>query len=242
MTRTLPLLVMLVAACAGRGNGAGSGADPDHSAGARWTEVKHEADGRGEAITLRGTVRHLDLEGGVWVNEDAGGARYTPMNLPDAFQRDGMAVEAEGRRRDDVMSVSMVGPMVELLRIRERSGESASPAPSSPASLTGRTWVLEDLSGAGVIDDAQATLEVAQDGRVRGRATCNRFSGSATIAGDSIAFGPLASTRMACAEALMNQERNYMAALAQAKQWEVQGSTLFLHLGGGSEPLRFTSQ
>jgi heat shock protein HslJ len=238
----MPLLLMLVAACAGRGTGDGSEAGPDQSAGEGWVEVKHEAEGPGEDITLRGTVRHLDLEGGVWVIEDAGGARYTPMNLPDAFQQDGMAVEAEGRRRDDVMSVSMVGPMVELRRIRERAGASAPPAPSSPASLTGRTWVLEDLSGAGVIDDAQATLEVAQDGRVNGRATCNRFSGSATIAGDSISFGPLASTRMACAEALMNQERNYLAALGQAKQWEVQGSTLFLHLGGGSEPLRFTAQ
>jgi heat shock protein HslJ len=242
MTRTLPLLLALAAACAGRGNGPGPQTDPDQSAGEGWVQVKQDADGPGQEITLRGTVRHLALEGGVWVIEDAAGTRYTPMNLPDGFQQDGMTVEAEGRRRDDVMSVSMVGPMVELLRIRERSGGSASPAPSAPSSLTGRTWVLEDLSGAGVIDDAQATLDVAQDGRVSGRATCNRFSGSATIAGDAITFGPLATTRMACAEALMNQEQNYLAALAQAKQWEVQGSTLFIHVGGGSEPLRFTAQ
>ena len=242
MTRTMPMLLMLAAACAGRGNGPGSETGPDQSAGDGWVQVKQDPEGPGKDITLKGTVRHLNLEGGVWVIEDAGGTRYTPMNLPDAFQKDGMAVEAEGRRRDDVMSVSMVGPMVELLRIRERSGDSASPAPSPPSSLTGRTWVLEDLQGAGVLDDAQATLEIGQDGRVSGRATCNQFTGTATIAGDSISFGPLATTRMACAEALMLQERNYLAALAQAKQYEVQGSTLFIHIGGGSEPLRFTTR
>ena len=121
-------------------------------------------------------------------------------------------------------------------------GESSRPAPSKPTGLAGTRWLLEDLSGAGVIDDAQATLEFADDGRVSGSTTCNRFTGPATVSGESISFGPLATTRRACPEALMNQERNYLAALAQAKQYEVQGSTLFLHLGGGSEPLRFTAQ
>ena len=82
-------------------------------------------------------MRHLDLEGGVYVIEDAGGTRYTPMNLPEAFKQDRMAVEAQARRRDDVMSVSMVGPTVELLRIRERRGESSPPAPSKPTGLAG---------------------------------------------------------------------------------------------------------
>ena len=231
MIRSMPFVLLLVAACAGGG-----------ASGEGWVELEPEAQGEGEEITLTGTVRHLDLEGGVYVIEDAGGTRYNPMNLPDGFKVDGKAVEAQGRRRDDVMSVAMVGPMVELARIRERAEAEAPPAPSGRASLAGTRWRLEDLSGAGVIDDAEATLEFGGDGRVSGSATCNRFTGTATISGDSISFGPLAATRRLCAEALMLQETNYLAALSQVKQYEVQGSTLFLHVGGGSEPLRFTAQ
>jgi heat shock protein HslJ len=246
MIRTMPVLLILLAACAGHGTGNENGAaepGPDQpTGGGGWVELESGPDSTGEALSLSGTVRHLEIEGGVYVIEDAGGTRYTPMNLPDAFKQDGMAVEAAGRRRDDMVSVSMVGPMVELFRIRERRGEPSPPAPPAPVSLAGTKWLLEDLAGAGVIDDAQATLEFAENGRVSGSTTCNRFTGTATISGATISFGPLATTRRACAEALMNQERNYLAALAQAKEYEVQGSTLFLHLGGGSEPLRFTAQ
>ena len=242
MSPRIPFLLMLLAGCAGGGAGAGSGAGaepgPDTpTAGGGWVQVKPEAEGQGEDLTLRGTVRHLDLEGGVYVIEDAGGTKYNPMNLPDRFRVDGKAVEAEGRRRDDVMSVSMVGPMVELLRIRERAGD----APAS-SSLAGTKWRLEDLSGAGAIADPPATLEFAEDGGVSGSTGCNRFTGTATVSGDAISFSPLATTRRACPEAQMLQERNYLGALGQARQYEVQGATLFLHVGGGSEPLRFTAQ
>jgi heat shock protein HslJ len=159
--------------------------------------------------------------------------------LPAAFQRDGMAVEAEGRRREDAMSIGMVGPMIELLRIRERAGEEVTgPAPA----LGGTRWRLEDLAGAGVIDDAQATLEFGEGGTVSGSSTCNRFTGTATVSGDSIAFGPLATTRRACAEALMNQETSYLAALADAQRFKVDGSALRIYTAGRPAPLRFTAQ
>jgi hypothetical protein len=43
-----------------------------------------------------------------------------PTNLPPAFQRDGLRVEAEARRRDDMMGVHQAGPIVQLVRIRTR--------------------------------------------------------------------------------------------------------------------------
>ena len=48
--------------------------------------------------------------------------QYNPLNLPTESQVDGLAVEADTRRADDVASIGMVGPMVELLRIRRRVG------------------------------------------------------------------------------------------------------------------------
>jgi hypothetical protein len=60
------------------------------------------------------------------VIRDAGGTQYNPTNLPEPFQVDGKAVEAEARRRDDMASIGMVGPIVELIRIRERAGGDTS--------------------------------------------------------------------------------------------------------------------
>ena len=48
------------------------------------------------------------------------GTTYDPTNLPDAFKQDGLGVEAEARRRDDAAGIHMVGPIVDIVRIRRR--------------------------------------------------------------------------------------------------------------------------
>ena len=47
--------------------------------------------------------------------------------------------------------------------------------------------------------------------------------------GDSIRFGPAATTRRACDEPLMTQEREFLAALASAVSWRIDGNVLDLH-------------
>ena len=96
------------------------------SVGAKgWVELKPESAGSGPMLHIIGTMHHLDLEGGLFVIRDAKGTRYNPVNLPDAFKVEGLAVEADARRRDDVASIAMVGPVVELLRIRRLQGGDA---------------------------------------------------------------------------------------------------------------------
>ncbi len=87
---------------------------------AEWVVIDPPPDGTGQAVTIVGTVRHLDLEGGLYVISSAEGTNYNPTNLPAIFRVDGKAVEAEGRQRDDMVSIGMVGPIVDLVRIRER--------------------------------------------------------------------------------------------------------------------------
>ena len=119
------------------------------------------------------------------------------------------------------------------------TGAPATPGESAVPALPGTSWRLEDLAGAGVIDDAPASLEFSDGGRVSGSATCNRFTGTATLTGNAISFGPLATTRKACPEALMSQETRYLQALEVAERVEVQDSLLYLHTAGGAAPLRF---
>jgi len=124
---TLGLLAMLlVAACASsRPNG--------------WVDLKTDA-GTVPALQFAGTVHRLDVEGGVWVIRDPQGATYQPTNLPETFRKEGMSVEAEGRRRDDLASIGMAGTLVDLTRwadgpsARRTSSSSSTPCTSCPGS------------------------------------------------------------------------------------------------------------
>jgi len=207
------------------------------SRGPGWVVPQPPPAAAGETFSIIGTVHHLDLEGGVFVIRDASGTQYQPMNLPESFRRDGMLVEAQVQRRDDMASISMVGPLVEVLRIRVRTADA-----DSTASLVGSSWRLEDLGGRGVVDIAQATLAFPEAGAVAGSASCNRFHGTATIHGDSITFGPLAATRKACPEAIMNQENLYLDALAGATRYEVDEPYLYLYTSAQEAPLRFVRE
>ena len=63
--------------------------------------------------------------------------------------------------------------------------------------------------------------------------------GTASIARDSIAFGPLGSTRMSCAEAVQTQEGRYLKALQDAERFTLDGRVLLIYSKGLEKPLRF---
>jgi heat shock protein HslJ len=130
-------------------------------------------------------------------------------------------------------------PILEVSSIRKAT---AQPAPTQTVafSFSGSDWRLEDLAGNGVLDNIQATLSFPEAGRVAGNGSCNRFFGSAQISGDAIKLGPLASSRMACPEAVMNQETKYLSALDAAERIEWKEPYLLIYCKGFEKPLRFT--
>jgi heat shock protein HslJ len=69
-------------------------------------------------------------------------------------------------------------------------------------------------------------------GRVSGFSGCNQYNGPYTIAGDSIAIGPLVSTKMACIES-MDLESRFLGTLPTLTHWHVTDSTLLLTGAGG---------
>ena len=111
---------------------------------------------------------------------------------------------------------------------------------SGSGGLAATSWLLEDLAGAGVVDRVQATLDFTEPGRVVGNASCNRFFGSVEIAGTTIKIGSLGATKMACAEAVNNQEMKYMKALGNAERFTLEGTILQVFVKGADKPLRFT--
>ncbi|KPJ61703.1 MAG: hypothetical protein AMJ46_00285 [Latescibacteria bacterium DG_63] len=67
---------------------------------------------------MEGTVQFLDIEGGCWRIAGNDGVNYEPINLPEEFKEDGLAVRFKVKYRDDLVSICMVGRIVELLSIR----------------------------------------------------------------------------------------------------------------------------
>lgn len=123
---------------------------------------------------------------------------------------------------------------IELL-VRRTAGEAEA------TGIVG-SWLAEDIGGGGVIDDAQSTLTVAADGAVNGKSACNGFGGTATIEGDKVTFGPMIGTLMACAEAIMDQERKFYDALDRTASFRIdETGKLFLLDEDGAELARFSA-
>ena len=122
----------------------------------------------------------------------------------------------------------------------DKKPPAAQPSMAAANSLVGTEWVLKDLGGTPALSGVQATLAFPETGRVSGAASCNRFTGTVEIVGSSLKFGPLAATRMACAdEAVNNQEAKYLRMLGDAERYESTETSLTLLLPGVEKPLRF---
>jgi heat shock protein HslJ len=86
----------------------------------------------------------------------------------------------------------------------------------------------EPLPGTGIT----ATFE---DGQVHGSAGCNTYRGAYAVDGHGLAFGALATTRMACAdpEGIMEQEQRYLGLLGGVRRYRIDGGQLWLATDDG---------
>lgn len=100
---------------------------------------------------------------------------------------------------------------------------------------------LDGKTATAGADHRHPTLRFEPDSaRVGGFAGCNQFGGPYTVSGDSLRFGSLVATMMACSEG-MQVESRYLAALAATRRYEL--SSTQLELFGPSGPVaRFSRQ
>jgi len=112
------------------------------------------------------------------------------------------------------------------------------------ASLEGVIWVLDAASIGELVDpvpvDARVDLSF-EDGQAGGTSGCNSYRGGYTVDGDSLTFGPLAATQMACEPPLMDLEAAYLAALADVDGFEVNAGG-DLVLTGGEVALTYAAE
>ena len=119
----------------------------------------------------------------------------------------------------------------------------AEPEPT----LEGVTWKVTGFNnGRSAVVSAVTgtTLTLTfENGMVLGSSGCNTFRATYTSDGNRLSIGPAATTRMACGgEGVMEQERQFLAALKTAKTWTVEGGTLDVHRADGERVLNATER
>lgn len=97
-------------------------------------------------------------------------------------------------------------------------------AETSDPEMPGKEWVIEDISGAGVIDNSRATLQFLPENRLAGSASCNRIFGSYASQGSQLSIELFGSTKMACPEALMKQEHKLLQLLRGVERYRIDDS------------------
>jgi heat shock protein HslJ len=115
-------------------------------------------------------------------------------------------------------------------------------AAETPAEkLAGTSWRLEKLGAEPIFAGALPTLDFPEAGRIAGRGPCNRCFADVEIRGDRLRIGAIGSSRMACPDSVMEQERLYFSALENAERFEIEGDLLRVHCAGAAAPLVFRS-
>ncbi len=119
----------------------------------------------------------------------------------------------------------------------------AEPAPT----LAGVVWHVSVFNNGrdavvGLLAGTALTLSFG-DGMVQGHAGCNSFRAPYTTDGERMTVGPASTTRKACAgDGVMQQEREFLAALATATKWSVRGGMLEVHRADGQRVLNANAE
>jgi heat shock protein HslJ/membrane-bound inhibitor of C-type lysozyme len=148
---------------------------------------------------------------------------------PDMQSRDGVR-RYEGTLQGRAISVAareqrcadtMTGMPYPLTVEMQYDGRTWRGCGGNPADLlVGPEWVVEDITG-GMVDRSRATLAFSPAGSLAGRASCNSYSTTYTLTGENLAIGKTATTRMACAPSLMQQEDRFLDILGNVRRFEI---------------------
>jgi putative lipoprotein len=99
--------------------------------------------------------------------------------------------------------------------------------------LPGSTWELVAMNGEAVAGDAVPTVAFDEQGAVSGSTGCNTFSGEVAIDGNALSFGPLVTTRMACADPAANaREEAFLSAMEGVSGYTVDDQGRLVLQGG----------
>ena len=119
---------------------------------------------------------------------------------------------------------------------------TAGPESEPGAALAGTSWVAEDIDGRAVLGGVQSTLVFDAAQRISGRAACNQYFGTVERGeGGRLLLKPAGTTRMACADPVMDQERRFLDTLATITTYRREANALLLQDSSSRIRIRLTA-
>jgi len=106
-------------------------------------------------------------------------------------------------------------------------------------------WKLDSIAGTQVLSGTNPTLTLTADGHANGNGGCNGFGGDYSREGDTLTFGQIVHTMMACTrpgltyEQVMGQEHRFLSALNGAVRASAPETNVLVLTTASGEALRF---
>ena len=105
-----------------------------------------------------------------------------------------------------------LGGNYSLLSLTKSVMAKPASAAQQPNNLKGTTWQLVSWDDPAFVPEREIILGFT-DTKISGSTGCNRYQGGYQLKGNQLQIGAIATTRMACVENLMQQEKAYLKAL-----------------------------
>ena len=100
----------------------------------------------------------------------------------------------------------LVGALASFVLAACGNSDDAASSASEPVELEGQTFASDSVTGHELVEGSQVRL-VFEDDRLAVNGGCNNMSGAYTYEAGTLAWdGPAISTKMACDQALMDQD------------------------------------
>ncbi len=208
-------------------------------------------------LTMRGMYRR---EGNAGVFTECLTQQRWPVAPSEANATLEREFEKARRETNDELLVSVEGEVRQLPKVEGKAqptlvvqrfigvwpGETCG-VRFATAELVNMYWKLTALNGKPVLvaaNQREPSLILQSAGmhqRATGSGGCNRFTGSYELNGNTLRFGALAGSMMACV-AGMDTEKEYLETLPQVRAWKVLGQHLELFDAAGTMLARFEAR
>ncbi|MDZ4168654.1 MAG: META domain-containing protein [Coriobacteriia bacterium] len=250
----LLVVPVLLAGCGGSG-GRGD-QDPEALKGVEWQLASAESEGDADLAAASITLEFTDDTLGGFSGVNRYSAGYTadgkgaltieqPAGTLMAGPEPAMAAEQEYLK----LLPTCDGYAVEGTTLTLYAGDAAvlTYTAAQPVDLSGTSWLVTGYNNGkeavtSVVAGSELTLEFGADGQVTGSGGVNAFNGTYEYTPDTVKIGPLATTKMAGPQELMDQEGQYLSALQAATVWKVTRGALELHDDQGALQVTATAR
>jgi len=128
---------------------------------------------------------------------------------------------------------------IAFVNLRDMGGGGT--AVTTAAELTDVAWRPTRLGDSTIENDTKVYLQFDSDGRIGGHGGCNRYFGGYRFDADTLIFGMVGATRMACGEPADSFEISYLEALQNTRGAMRAGDQLALRDAGGETLVRFVA-